>query len=133
MERTITLSEETYTALQHQASRRQQAPDSLAEVWLKQRLNLENYPDLEWRQGVGGWRAGIKGTAIDVYTVVGYALAGYSPQEIAADLLPQLSFDQVRATLQYYAEYPDEIDQILAESEPESVKAHLYRALGPKG
>jgi len=35
--------------------------------------------------------------------------------------------------LRYYAEYPDEIDQILAEGEAEAVKARLYRSLGPAG
>jgi len=47
-------------------------------------------------------------------------------------LLPRLSLEQVRAALRYYAEYPDEIDQILAESETEASKAQMYRTLGPK-
>jgi len=68
---------------------------------------------MEWRQGPGGWRVGIRDTAIDVYTVVGYSQAGYSPQEIASDLLPRLSLEQVRAALRYYAEYPDEIEHTL--------------------
>jgi hypothetical protein len=46
-------------------------------------------------------------------------------------LLPRLSLEQVRAALRYYAEYPDEIDQILAEGEAKAVKARLYRSLGP--
>jgi hypothetical protein len=66
-----------------------------------------------------------------VYTVVGYSRAGYSPQEIARELLPRLSLEQLRATLRYYAEYPDEIDQILAEGGAEAAKARLYRSLGP--
>jgi len=33
----------------------------------------------------------------------------------------------------YYADYPDEIDRVLAESEPEAIKARLYRSLGPTG
>ncbi len=61
---------------------------------------------MSWRQGPGGWRVGIEGTALDVYTVVGYAQAGYGPQEIAEEMLPGLSPEQVRAALRYYAEYP---------------------------
>ena len=95
-------------------------------------MDIERYPDLEWRQGPGGWRVGIRDTAIDVYTIVGYTYAGYSPQEIASELLPQLSLEQVRAALHYYAEYPDEIDQVLSESETEFSKARLYRTLGPE-
>ena len=68
MERTITISEELFLALQHMAEHRQESTDSLAESWLKQLLNLDNYPDLEWREAVGGWRVGLKDTAIDVYT-----------------------------------------------------------------
>ena len=131
MEHAITLSEETYAALQRQAARSHQSPDRLAEDWLKQHLDLERYPELEWREGPGGWRVGIKGTAIDVYTIVGYSRAGYSPQEIAGDPLPRLSLDQVGAALRYYAEYSDEIDRILADTETEAAQTQLKRALGP--
>jgi hypothetical protein len=41
MEHTITLSEQTYRALQHQAARSQKAVDVLVEEWLKERLDLE--------------------------------------------------------------------------------------------
>jgi uncharacterized protein (DUF433 family) len=133
MEHTITVSEQIYAALQRQATRSRKPMNTLVESWLKQHLDLERYPELEWRQGPGDWRVGIKGTVIDVYTVVGYSRAGYSPQEIARELLPRLSLEQVRAALRYYAEYPDEIDQILAEGGAEAVKARLYRSLGPAG
>ena len=131
MERKITVSEHIYAALQRQATRNRTSLDALAERWLKQHLDLGRYPELEWRQGSGGWRVGIRGTAIDVYTVIGYSQAGYSLQEIVDELLPRLSIEQVRAALRYYAEYPDEIDQILVESETKVSRAHLYRALEP--
>jgi uncharacterized protein (DUF433 family) len=133
MERTIAVSEETYAALQHEASQHRQEADALAEAWLRQHLNLDKYPDLEWRQEAAGWRVGIKGTAIDVYTVVGCSQVGYSAQEISGDLLPELSLEQVASATRYYADYPDEIDRILAESEPEAIEARLYRSLGPTG
>jgi uncharacterized protein (DUF433 family) len=133
MGRTITVSEQIYAALQRQAIHSRKPVDTLAEGWLKQLLDLERYPELEWRQGPGGWRAGIKGTAVDVYTVVGHSHAGYSPQEIADELLPILSVEQACTCLRYYADYPDEIDRILAESETEVSKARLYRTLGPEG
>jgi uncharacterized protein (DUF433 family) len=133
MGRTIRVSDQVYSGLQRQAARRSQSLDDLAEHWLRQHLDVERYPELDWRQGPGGWRVGIKGTAIDVYTIVGYARAGYDPQEIAAELLPTLAPEQVHEALRYYAEYPDEIDQVLAESRPEASKAWLYRTLGPEG
>jgi uncharacterized protein (DUF433 family) len=133
MAHTITVSKELYTALQHQALRCGQPVEELVEAWLKQHLRLDAYPDLEWRQGPGGWRVGLSGTAIDVYTVVGYSQAGYRAEEIAGELLPNLSLEQVRSALRYYADYPDEIDQALAENEPELMKVRLYRTLRAGG
>ena len=83
MEHRITVSEQVYEALKRQARRSRKPLDALVESWLKQHLDLESYPELEWRQGPGGWRVGIIGTAIDVYAVAGYSNAGHSPQEIA--------------------------------------------------
>lgn len=91
MERTITVSEHVYAALQRQAARSHKSLDTLVEDWLRQHLDLERYPELEWRQGAGGWRVGVKGATIDVYIVVGYSQIGYTPQEIATELLPGLS------------------------------------------
>jgi uncharacterized protein (DUF433 family) len=133
MEHRITVSQQVYEALRRQARRSRQPMNALVESWLKQHLDLERYPELEWRQGPGGWRVGIKDTAIDVHTVAGYSNAGYSPQEIADEMLPQLSLKQVRAALRYYAEYPDEIDQALSEGKAETIRARLYRSLGPTG
>ena len=131
MEHTIAVSEQTYKALKRQAARSHRPMNALVEDWLKQRLDLARYPELEWRQGPGSWRVGIKGAAIDVHSVVGYSCAGYSPQEISDELLPRLSLEQVYAALRYYAEYPDEIDSALAEGKVEALKARLYRTLGP--
>ncbi len=133
MENTISLSEETYTALQQKACIGPKPIDSLVDSWVRQHLNLDNYSDLEWRQGVGGWRIGVKGTAIDVYTVVGFFKTGCSPREIADEMLPGLSLGQVHSALRNYTEFPDEIDQIIADGEAEQINARLYRALGPEG
>jgi uncharacterized protein (DUF433 family) len=130
MERTIKVSEQLYAALEQEATRHLEPVDTLVESWLKQHLALEQYPELEMRQGPGGWRVGIVGTAIDVYSVVGYIHAGFSPQEIAVELLPVLSSEQINRALRFYAEYPDEINEILAESEFGTVMAQMYRALG---
>ena len=109
VERTVPISEQVYAALERQATRSRKPVSALVENWLKQHLDFERYPELEWRQGPGGWRVGIRGTVIDVYAVVGYSQAGYSPHEIVTELLPRLSLDEVRAALRYYAEYPEEI------------------------
>lgn len=132
MGRTITVSDRVYEGLAREAARSDEPLEALAERWLTQRLDLERYLELVWRQGCGGWRVGIKASAIDVYTVVGYVQAGYTSQEIVDELLPGLTPEQVAAALHYYAEVPKEIEQTLAESWPEAAKATLYRALGPE-
>ena len=131
MTHTVTLSEQLYKALQKRAQFTHTSPDRLAEQWMQERLDLEQYVELEWRQGASGWRVGIKGSAIDVHTVVGYSQVGYTPQEIVEEMLPALSLTQVRAALRYYADFPDEIDEALSRNDPDMSKARLYRLLGP--
>jgi uncharacterized protein (DUF433 family) len=122
MGRTITVSEQLYSALEKQAKRGHEAVGQLNE-----RLDLARYPELVWREGPGGWRAGIRNTAIDVCTIIGYIQAGYTAQDIADDLLPQLSKAQINAALQYYAEHPDDVDSTLRESEPAAITERLQR------
>lgn len=126
MERTITVSESLYEALKEEAERSARPVDLLAAEWLQQRLNLEQYPELEWRLGPGGWRVGVRDTPVDVYTVVGYVHAGYEPKQIAEEMLPRLAPLQISAALRYYAEHPEEIDAILKSDS----RNYLERALG---
>ena len=52
MKPTITLSEQTYQALQREAQRSQMAVDALVEEWLRERLELEPGP-LQYPQSTG--------------------------------------------------------------------------------
>ncbi len=131
MTHTITLSKPVHIALQKQAAFVRSSPDRLAERWVRRHLQWERYPALTLRRGASGWRMGIKDSAIDVYTVVGYSQAGYTPQEIADEMLSGLSLVQVRTALRYYADFPDEIDHMLSLNDPDISKARLYRSLGP--
>lgn len=125
MTQTISLTDDLYQGLQQYAQELQLAPDLLAQRWLRQALQLQHYPELEWRDGPGGRRVGIKGSAIDLYTIVGYVHAGYSPQVLVTEILPQLTPTQIATALRYYAEYPQEIDQILADNEPDAAQRQL--------
>lgn len=120
------MSESLYEALKEEAERSAQPVDLLAAEWLQQRLDLEQYPELEWRLGPGGWRVGIRGTAVDVYMVVGYVRAGYDAKQIAQEMLPRIAPSQISAALRYYAEHPEEIDAILQRNSGR----YLERALG---
>ena len=133
MTQTITVTDELYHGLQQYAQELHVAPDLLAQRWLRQALQLQQYPDLEWRDGPGGPRVGIKGAAIDVYTVVGYVQAGYTPQALVTEILPQLTPTQIATALRYYADYPQEIDQVLADNEPNASRVCLQRMVDTVG
>ncbi len=62
--------------------------------------------------------------------VVGYHQAGYTPEEIAADILPHLSLPQVYDALSYYAERRDLFDAEQAMYTPDAWRARLVKEMG---
>jgi len=56
----------------------------------------------------------IKGTRIGIETILGHYLAGIEPELIAA-WYPELSLEQIFATLTYYFANREQIDRYLAE------------------
>ncbi len=122
MERTITVSDALYRALQREATRRQRTPDALAEEVLMQEL-LPQHPHVELVTGRDGPRAVIRGTRVGVDVIVGYTCAGYSPEAIVADILPHLTLAQVYDALSYAQDHPD----TLAALDEQSVTAWQER------
>lgn len=130
MERTITVSDTLYRALQREATRRRYTPDALAEVVLTQEL-LPQHPHVELVTGRGGPRAVIRGTRVGVDVILGYTRAGYPPETISAELLPQLTPAQVYDALSYVHDHPE----MLAALEEHSVaawQARLQASLAPE-
>ena len=72
----------------------------------------------------------IKGTRIGVDVVVGYTRAGYTPQEIAAEILPQISLAQVYDALGYYEDNRESMDADMAAHTPEAWQARLRQEMG---
>lgn len=106
MECTITVSKTLYQVLQREAVRQRRSPDALAEEVLAQEL-LPQHPHVEIVAGRGEPRAVIRGTRVGVDVIVGYTRAGYSPDAIAADLLPHLSPAQIYDALSYAHDHPE--------------------------
>lgn len=106
MERTITISDRLYRALQREATRRHRTPDTLAEEVLTQEL-LPQHPHVELIAGPDEPRAVIRGTRVGVEVIVGYTRAGYSPEAIAVEVLPQLTPAQVYDALSYAHDHPE--------------------------
>jgi uncharacterized protein (DUF433 family) len=122
MERTITVSETLYRLLQREARRRQRTPDAVAEDLLIQEL-LPQHPHVELVAGAGGPRAVIRGTRVGVDVILGYTHAGYSPETIANEILPQLSQAQVYDALSYAHDHPE----MLAALEKQGIEAWQAR------
>ncbi|MDX9952714.1 MAG: DUF433 domain-containing protein [Anaerolineae bacterium] len=129
MERTITVSDTLYRALQREATRRQYTPDALAEEVLTQEL-LPQHPHVECVTGSGGSRAVIRGTRVGVDVIVGYTRAGYAPETISAELLPQLSQAQVYDALSYAHDHPEAL-AALEEHSAGAWQARLQARLDP--
>jgi uncharacterized protein (DUF433 family) len=74
-------------------------------------MQLENYFDFISDDDIR-----IKGTRIGIETVLGYYLKGVNPETLA-EWYPNLSLDQIFATLTYYFANRDKIDRYLAEAD----------------
>lgn len=81
----------------------------------------------------GGPQPVIKGTRIGVSDIVGYLLAGETPESLVNEILPYLTLAQVYDALSYYHDHQDEIDAILVENTEAHSRAYLREHLGEEG
>jgi uncharacterized protein (DUF433 family) len=125
----IELSPQLYHKVQEAATRYNQTPDRFVEDLLSQYL-LPAHPYVDITQGTGQPRAVIKGTRVGVDVIVGYTQAGYTVQEIAADILPHLTPAQIYDALSYYEDHRVQIDEALNSNTPEMWQAQLEQRLG---
>lgn len=109
MERTITLSERVYRALQEAAARHRRSPDDLADELLTQEL-LPQHPHIEEIAGRSGRRAVVRGTRVGVDVILGYTRAGYTADAIATEILPHLTAAQVYDALSYAHDHPKTLE-----------------------
>jgi uncharacterized protein (DUF433 family) len=129
MESVIQLSEALYEAIAKEAAAQQRSPDELAEALLARQL-LPKHPYVEHVTSRSGPRAVILGTRVGIDVIVGYWRAGYTPDEIAADVLPHLKPAEVYDALSYYYDHAQEIERELAEHSTDAWKERLKERLG---
>ena len=115
MERKITVSETVYQVLEQEAARHRRSPDELAEALLIHAL-LPQHSYVEELVGRSGPRAVIHGTRVGVDVVLGYTRAGHAPEEIAAEILPQLTPAQVYDALSYAHDHPETFETLEKDS-----------------
>jgi len=106
------VSEALYRLVVKEAAAQRRSPDEVAEDLLARHL-LPQHPHVEQVASRSGTRAVVRGTRVGVDVIVGYMRAGYTPEEIAADVLPHLTLAQVYDALSYFYDHSDEIEEML--------------------
>jgi uncharacterized protein (DUF433 family) len=118
-----------YKAVAKEAAAQQRSPDELAEDLLARQL-LPKHPYVERVDSRSGPRAVIRGTRVGIDVIVGYWRAGYTPEEIAADILPHLKPAEVYDALSYYHDHEEEIELELTEHTVDAWQNRLKQRLG---
>jgi uncharacterized protein (DUF433 family) len=128
---TIQLPDELHEALIVRAAEQNQTADRFVEALLSEQL-MPQHPYVEIVSGRGGRRAVVKGTRVGVDTIVGYQQAGYTPRDIAIDILPHLTPAQVYDALSYYEDHRASVDADIAANTPEAWRLQLRQRLGDR-
>jgi len=129
MNNVIRLSDALYRVVTREAAARERTPDEFAEELLARHL-LPQHPHVEVAESRSGPRAVIKDTRVGVDVIVGYERAGYTPQQIAGEILPQLTLAQVYDALSYFHEHIDEIEGSLSSQAVEAWQKQMRERLG---
>jgi len=123
------LPEPLYQRLVEHAQTKRLTPEQAAIEILSTQFEPQ-HPYVEMLRSAGGVRAVIRGTRTGVDAVIGYSQAGYSPEEIAADVLPHLTLAEVYDALSYYVDHQSEIDHLLDQNTPEAWRQRLVSLIG---
>jgi uncharacterized protein (DUF433 family) len=117
VQRSFRLSSKTAQLLDAAATHGRESRNALVDRLLCEALRLDRHPLIRFQDGAAGRRqALVVGTRLHVYQVVSTVRAGKGNLEEAATYLgvaPRL----VRAALDYYAEFAEEIDEDAAVAE----------------
>ena len=129
MDTTITLPQNLFEEIAKRAIEYQQSPEQFAIAFLAAQL-FPQHPYVEMIKGAGGLRPVIKHTRTGVDAIVGYSRAGYSPQQIADEILPHLKLAEVYDALSYYEDHQTEIDQLMAVNNPQAWQTRIRQEMG---
>lgn len=91
---------------------------------------LPQHPYVTLHQSRSGSRPVIKESNVGVDVIVGYVQAGYSAEQIAADILPHLTLSQIYDALSYYEDHREMIDQLMQQQTPTLWRERLVQQLG---
>ncbi len=90
---------------------------SITKDLLVEAIKMRRCPGILFAQGMGGRRAKVAGTGIEVWEIISaYRSMGKNFEKLKK-AYHWLSPDQLRAALGYYRTYPQEIDQLVDKNE----------------
>lgn len=113
----LRVPQEAHEAISSLARRSGRDFSSVANEMLTEAVKMRRVPGIVFADGPAGRRAGIAGTAIEVYDVVRTFRQVHGDAERLRKAYHWLTEHQLRAALAYADAYPDEIDAQLAEEE----------------
>ena len=82
---------------------------ALAERYLREGVRMDEHPAIVFRDGLGGRRAALGGTRLDVWQVVDTVRKSVDVDEAAEYL--NVPVAKVRAAMRYYSAFKTEVDQ----------------------
>lgn len=109
------LSRRTDELVTGEARRTRRSKGAVVEALAEQALRARRFPGIAFRGADWNRRPWVIGTALDIWEIVVATRAFESPRDAAAHT--ELTEAQVRLASAYYHEYPEEIDQALADNE----------------
>jgi uncharacterized protein (DUF433 family) len=131
MDTHISLPQSLYNQVSRRAKEQKLTPEQYVVEFLSAQL-MPEHPYVEMVRGAGETRPVIKGTRTGIDSIVGYFKVGYSPQEIADEILPHLSLAEVYDALSYYEDHHEQIEKRIAENTPEAWRGRLIQEMGEK-
>jgi uncharacterized protein (DUF433 family) len=117
VQRSFRLSSRTLDLLDAAAADREESRNALADRLLGEALRLERHPLIRFHDGAGGRRRPlVVGTRLYVHQVMSTIRTSHGDVAEAAEYLG-ISPRLVRAAVEYYAEFSDEVDEDTAAAE----------------
>jgi hypothetical protein len=125
----VRIESETLRALRQRSAQSGEPIVRLAQRYISEGMRLDRHPGIFFRDGAAGRRAVVIGGP-DVWEVIAAARSAPERGEQLVGALAERTgspVEKIRVAIRYYAEFPDEVDRLIAANEHEA--AQLEQAL----
>lgn len=117
VQKSLRLPAETTKEIEQMAKETGQDFSNVTKDLLQEAIKMRRCPGILFAEGIGGRRARVAGTGIEVWEVI----AAYKSMKEDFKRLQKayhwLSAEQLKAALGYYTVYPQEIDRLIQQNE----------------